>query len=232
MTMTLRVPLLACVFLAAATATAADWPGFRGANRDGYFHRNRAAEEVGRTAARRRPWTATNLGTGWGTPSVADGKIFGIGTREGKDGVWALDESNGKELWFTPFADPAEKLLKQTNGPSSTPTIHAGKVFAVSANGTLSCLDATKGKLVWKVNYVSDFGGKVPAWAYTESVLVDGDKVNSLPGGNKGAVAALNANTGESHLEDRSEPGRRRVRLLVAHQGDFWWRAAVSRPPG
>ncbi|MBY0460244.1 MAG: PQQ-binding-like beta-propeller repeat protein, partial [Gemmataceae bacterium] len=104
---------------------------------------------------------------------------------------------DGSELWFTPFADPADKVFKQTNGPASTPTVAAGKVFAVSGNGTLSCLDAKTGKLVWKKSYLDDFGGKVPAWAYTESVLVDGDKVICMPGGSKAAFAALKAENGD-----------------------------------
>lgn len=194
--MTLRVPVLACAFLIAAAAAAADWPGFRGPNRDGICTETGLLKQWPKDGPK-VVWTAKNLGLGWGTPSVADGKIFGIGTRGGKDGVWALAEATGKELWFTPFADPAAKLLKQTNGPASTPTFHAGKLYAVSANGTLSCLDAATGKLNWKVNYVDQFGGKVPAWGYTESVLVDDDKVICAPGGTRGAVAALKVGSGE-----------------------------------
>ena len=194
--MTLRVPLLACVFLAAATATAADWPGFRGPNRDGICTETGLLKKWPEGGPSKL-WAAKDLGLGWGTPSVAGGKIYGIGTREGKDGVWALNETDGKELWFTPFADPAQKLAPQTNGPASTPTVQDGKVYAVSANGTLSCLSADSGKLVWKKNYVDEFGGKVPTWAYTDSVLVDGDKVICAPCGTKGAVAALKAGTGD-----------------------------------
>jgi outer membrane protein assembly factor BamB len=193
--MTLRLALLAGAFLSGAATTAADWPAFRGPNRDGI------CTETG--LLKKWPdggpplvWTAKNLGFGFGTPSVADGKIFGVGTRDDKDGVWALKESDGSELWFSPFSDPAKGLLKQTNGPASTPTYHAGKVFTVSANGTLACMDAAKGTLLWKTNYVADFGGKVPLWAYTDSVFVDGDKVICIPGSSKAAIAALKVSDG------------------------------------
>ena len=192
----MRAVLLAATFLTAATLTAADWPGFRGPNRDGICTETGLLKkwpEGGPPKA----WTAKNLGLGWGTPSVADGKIFGIGTREGQDGVWALKEADGSELWFTPFADPATKLLGQTNGPASTPTFHNGKLYAVSANGTLSCLDAATGKPAWKKSYVDDYGGKVPAWAYTDSVLADGDGVVGVPCGSKATVVALSVGTGE-----------------------------------
>ena len=194
--MMLRVYLFACAFLTAATATAADWPGFRGPNRDGICTETGLLKEWPKDGPP-KVWTAKNLGLGWGTPSVADGKIFGIGTRGGKDGVWALNEQGGKELWFTPFADPAGRLLRQTNGPASTPTFHKGKIYTVSANGTLSCMDATTGKLQWKKSYTDDFGGSVPAWAYTESVLADGDAIIGTPGGKGSAVVKLKADTGE-----------------------------------
>jgi outer membrane protein assembly factor BamB len=193
--MTFRAPLLACAFLIAATATAADWPAFRGPNRDGVSTETGLLKQWPKEGPK-QIWTGRNLGLGFGTPSVADGKIFGTGTRDGKDGVWALNETNGQELWFTPFADPASGLGSQMNGPAGTPTFHNGKVYAVSANGTLACLDAKNGKKAWSKNYVSDFGGAQPKWAYTESVLADGDKIVCLPGGKGAAVVALKADTG------------------------------------
>ncbi len=194
--MTLRAALLACTFLTAATLTASDWPGFRGPNRDGVCTETGLLKkwpEAGPPLV----WTSKNLGLGWGTPSVADGVIYGIGNRDGKEGVWALDESSGKEMWFTPFADPATGLGNQTNGPASTPTVHKGKVYAVTANGTLSCVDAKTGKPAWSKNYVKEFGGAVPKWGYTESVLPDGDKIICAPGGKGAAVVALKADSGQ-----------------------------------
>src|SRR5262249_49487871 len=52
------------------------------------------------------------------------------------------------------------------------------------------------GKVLWQKTMAS-LGGKVPNWGYTESVLVDGERVVCTPGGSKGAIAALNRKTGE-----------------------------------
>src|SRR5580692_9781841 len=169
--MLLRFVLLTSALFTGALVNAADWPGFRGPNRDGICTETGLLKQWPKDGPK-LTWTAKNLGLGFGTPSVADGKIFGTGTREGKDGVWALKESNGAELWFTPFAD-ATKVGSQNNGPASTPTYFKGKVLAVGVNGTLVCLDAAKGTLLWKKSYVDDFGGKVPHWGYNDSVLVD-----------------------------------------------------------
>ncbi len=187
--MPLRFVLLTGALFLGALANAADWAGFRGPNRDGLCTETGLLRQWPKDGPK-QVWTAKNLGLGFGTPSVADGKIFGAGTRDGKDGVWALKESNGAELWFTPFAD-ATKVGSQNNGPASTPTYHKGKVLAVSVNGTVVCLDAAKGTLLWKKNYIDDFGGKVPQWGYNESALVDDEKVICAPGGSKAAIVAL-----------------------------------------
>ncbi len=193
--MRLRLALLASVLCCCAAATAADWPGFRGPNRDGICTETGLLKQWPEGGPK-QVWTATNLGLGFGTPSVADGKIFGVGTRNGKDGAWALKEVDGSELWFTPFAD-ATKVGRQANGPGGTPTYHAGKVLAVSTNGTLACLDAAKGTLAWTKSYIADFGGRVPNWGYNDSVLVDGDKVICAPCGPRAGVVALKLADGE-----------------------------------
>jgi outer membrane protein assembly factor BamB len=189
-----RLLLLAVGLLCACTAQANDWPEFRGPNRDGI------CTETGLLQAWPAGgppllWTAKNLGLGFGAPSIADGKIFGMGTRDGKDGTWALKETDGSELWFTAFDEP--RKTNQNNGPSGTPTFHEGKVYSVSSNGKLVCLDAAKGTVLWQVDYLKDFGGKVPAWGYTESVLIDGDKLICTPGSNDATVVALNKDTGK-----------------------------------
>lgn len=191
--MPIRVPLIAVGLLFASTAFAEDWPAFRGPNRDGI------SKETGllKTWPKEGPpvaWTAKGLGLGFSTPTIAKGMIFGMGTRAGKDGVWALAEADGKELWFT-FFDTA--VVKNPNtGPSATPTFDDGKVFAVSSKGKLVGLDAKTGKLDWERDYVKEFGGKVPAWGFTDSALIDGDKLICVPGGDKAALVALNKKTG------------------------------------
>jgi outer membrane protein assembly factor BamB len=199
-----RLLLLAAGFLFASSAIAADWPEFRGPHRDGICTETGLLQQWPKDGPP-KVWTAKNLGLGYGTPSIAAGKIFGLGTRGGKDGVWALKEADGSELWFTPFDDP--RNTNQNNGPSGTPTYRDGKVYAVSSNGKLVCLDADKGKVLWQADYIKDFGGKVPGWGYTESVLVDGEKVIGTPGSTDATVIALNKDTGKPIWKSKLGPG-------------------------
>src|SRR5262245_5423364 len=207
--MSIRFPLLAAGLLCACAAmtSAADWPEFRGPNRDGVCSETGLLREWPKNGPA-KAWTAKNLGLGFGTPSVAAGKIFGMGTRNSKDGVWAIKESDGTEIWFTPFDDP--RKTDQNNGPSGTPTYRDGKLYALSSNGKLVCLDATDGKKVWGTDYLADFGGSVPSWGYTESPLVDGDKVICAPGSAKATVVSRNKDTGKViwKTETKSGAGR------------------------
>jgi outer membrane protein assembly factor BamB len=190
---------LVALLLTAGVAPAAppndpspgDWPQWQGPNRDA------VSKETGllKTWPKEGPprlWTAGNLGSGFGTPSVAAGRIFGMGTRDtadGKpmDGVWALNEVDGSELWFTRIDHP--RPADQNTGPSGTPTFDRGKLYAVASRGKMVRLDAATGKIEWTVDFVKDFGGEEPGWGYTESPLVDGDKVIGTPGGAHPIVA-------------------------------------------
>ena len=192
--MPIRMPLIAVGLLFASTAFAEDWPAFRGPNRDGISKETgllKTWPKVGPPVA----WTAKGLGLGYGTPTIAKGTIYGMGTRSGKDGIWAIQEADGKEIWFTPI-DSTPSTDRNT-GPSASPTFDDGKVFAVTSGGKLVCLDVAKGEEKWRRDYVADFGGKVPSWGFTDSALIDGDKLICVPGGNKAAIVALNKKTGK-----------------------------------
>lgn len=171
-----------------------DWPRWRGPNNDAISTETGLLQQWPEGGPK-VVWTAKGLGTGFGTPSVAGGYVFGMGTRDGKDGVWAIKEADGSHAWFTPVDAPHN--VNQNNGPGSTPTYAAGKLYAVSNNGTVARLDAATGKLEWSKSYRKDFGAGDPAWGYNDSVLVDGDKVICAPSAGKAAVAALKADTGE-----------------------------------
>ena len=207
--MSLRALTLCFVILIAGSALAAekpgpnDWPQWRGPNGDGKSLETGLLQSWPKDGPAKL-WSAKDLGLGFGTPSVAVGKIFGMGTREGKDGVWALKEADGSELWFTPLDAP--RNTNQNNGPSSTPTYYDGKLYVVGSTGTIARLDAGTGTIDWRKSF-KEFGAGVPSWGFTQSVLIDGDKVICAPCGNKGAVVALKPASGEVIWATETNPG-------------------------
>ena len=82
-------------------------------------------------------------------------------------------------------------------GPRGTPSVDGGRVYALGTEGNLVCADAASGKILWQKSGPRDFNGTMMSdWKYSESPLVDGDKVIFSPGNFGSLLVALNKNTG------------------------------------
>lgn len=173
-----------------------DWPQFRGIDRTAVSKEGGLLKEWPENGPK-KVYSVSGLGGGYSTVSVVGGFIFGTGKRGDQEVLFALKEEDGSEVWALSFADA--KRVSYGEGPRSTPTYHKGKVYAIGVGGDLICADAESGKKVWAKNFVRDFGGKMMSgWGYSESVLVDGDKLICTPGAATAAVVALNPETGET----------------------------------
>ncbi len=177
--------------LLTASAAPGDWPTWRGPKRDGI------STETGllKTWPKEGPplaWKATGLGTGYSSVAVADGRVVTMG--DGPDGARVLAfDLKGKELW------QSETLGKPGGnypGTRCTPAIDGGLIYALGQFGDFVCLDAKTGKVQWSKSLQKDFGGGFAGWNYTESPLVDGNKVLLTPGGKQGTMVALDKKTG------------------------------------
>ncbi len=175
-----------------ATCSASDWPQWRGQDRSD------VSKETGLLKSwpeggPKRVWLFENAGLGYSGPAIVAGKLYTMGARKDVEELIAVDATTGKELWSTKVGE----LLKNGwgDGPRSTPAVDGGHVYALSGRGNLICVNAADGKVVWQ-HTMQELGGKVPNWGYTESVLVDGNKVVCTPGGDKGTIAAFDKKTG------------------------------------
>lgn len=185
---------LICMALVMVTASgaawAADWPQWMGPNRDGVSTETGLLKSWPKDGPKVK-WKAKNLGEGYSAPAVAKGKIYLLSSLDGQEVVIALDEKDGKQLWTTKLGKIGVNNGPNYPGPRGTPTVDGDKLFALSSNGDLACLELTKGDIVWKKNLAADFGGKPGNWAYSESPLVDGDVVFCSPGGKTATVVAF-----------------------------------------
>jgi outer membrane protein assembly factor BamB len=180
---------------AALVASEFDWPQWLGTARDG------KSKEAGllKSWPKEGPplaWKATGLGEGFSTPSIANGRIFTMSNREKVEYVLCLEEKDGKETWAS--ATGPSGGGGGYPGPRSTPTVDGELLYALGCRGILVCLKAADGQEVWRKDIRKEFGGQVGGWDYSESPLVDGEKLVVTPGGKKAALAALNKKTGET----------------------------------
>jgi outer membrane protein assembly factor BamB len=112
----------------------------------------------------------------------------------------AYNVADGKSLWQS---EVIGRPGGDFNGGKSTPTLDEGLVYVLGQFGDLVCLDAKSGKVVWKKSLTGDFGGRMQQWNFTESPLVDGNKLLATPGGPQGTMVALDKKTGATLWQSR-----------------------------
>ncbi len=170
------------------------WPTWRGPDRDGNSSESGLLSKWP-AGGPKVVWKAGNLGHGFSSLSIAHGCIFTMGDRDGGQFVIALDLDSGKELWSTRIGDEWEP--GGYAGPRCTPTVDGNLVYVLGPHGDLVCLQAANGKEVWHRSMQKDFGGRMHSgWGYSESPLVDGNKLVCSPGGPKAGIVALDKKTG------------------------------------
>lgn len=180
-----------------STARAADWPQFRGPQRDGISRETGLLKQWPK-AGPKLEWKSTGLGGGYSGVSVAAGRIYTMGDGGDASQVHALDEKSGKRLWSAKVGATGGEDRNRYPGTRCTPTVDGDRVYATGQWGDLVCLDAATGREIWRLNLAKDLQGKMmSSWGYSESPLVDGERLIVCPGGRQGTMAALDKQTGK-----------------------------------
>lgn len=188
--------LLASMIVAPAHGAAPrgqDWPQYRGPRRDG------VSSETGLLSA----WPADGLPQRWRVPlgagysglSVVGDRLYTLFGRDGGEYLAAFDTADGSEAWRLRLGG----LYRdgQGDGPRSTPTVHDGRVFAVSGGGFLMAADARDGSPLWRHDLRQEYRASMPRWGYSASPLVVDDMLLVEVGGRDAAIMAFDIANGE-----------------------------------
>jgi outer membrane protein assembly factor BamB len=195
-------PLTALILLVSAFAAdnfqpqKFDWPQWQGQDRTAVSRETGLLQDWPKGGPP-LAWKLDTLGGGYSTPSIAAGRIFGMSYRGDDEVVWALEEATGKELWSVRIAT-ANRKIGYGEGSRCTPTVDGDVLYALGVSGDLVCLETANGNERWRKNLPKDFGGNVGGWKYSESPLIDGDKLLCTPGGKKATLLALNKKTADT----------------------------------
>lgn len=198
--------ILVAACSAAALAHAADWPQYRGPNLDGS-----TAEKIATKWPAGGPKALWKVPTpnGFSSFSLAGGKAYTQVAREiegaPREVVVALDAITGKEAWAftvggTAYGNAGGMSGAKGNdggdGPRSTPTVSGGKVYVLSSDLGLFCLDANSGKQLWAHDLMKEFSGRNITWKNAASPLIEGNLVYVAGGGAGQSILAFNQQTG------------------------------------
>ena len=198
------------VLLMPLVASADDWPQWLGPQRDAVWRESGILKRFPAKGLKVL-WRAP-LRPGYTGPAVADGRVFVMdrqlapgaknpenlferGSIPGDERILCLDQKTGKVLWTHTY--DADYTVSYPKGPRATPSVSNGRVFCLGTEGDLHCLDAAKGNVLWRRNFVKEFGSKTPTWGFSAHPLIDGNRVISLVGGEGSAVVAFDVKTGK-----------------------------------
>jgi outer membrane protein assembly factor BamB len=208
------ITAFASLFLLSVAAHA-EWPQWRGANRDDISQEQNLLQEWPEGGPP-RVWMFENAGVGYAGPAIVGDRLYTMGARGGKELLLVLDANTGKELDAVEIGDVLEN--NWGDGPRGTPTVDGKFIYALGAQGNLVCVEAATGDLQWKKT-MQELGGAIPTWGFTESPLVYEDLVVCTPGGEEGAIAALDKKTGEVIWQTKDVTTGAHYSSLVVREG-------------
>jgi len=159
-------------------------------------------------------WKA-NVGTGFASLAVANGRAYTLGNSGKEDTVYCFDAASGTEVWKHSYAQELDPKYYE-GGPGSTPTVFDGRVYTVSRHGTALCLDAGTGKVIWRKNLHKDFGCEIPDWGFNGSAHIEGSMVIYNAGSHG---VALQRDTGDKVWVSGKEASGYGTPVPFTHQG-------------
>ena len=189
----LQTALLFSLLFTPARAGDTPWPQWRGPERNDQSSETNLLQSWPEGGPKLL-WTFDDCGLGYSGPAVVKDRMYLLGSRDKQEMLLCLDAKLGNEIWAVPVGD--EYKNGYGNGPRSTPTVEGEFIYAASGKGDLICCRSEDGSQVWSKS-MKEFGGKIPTWGYSESPLIHGEKILYTPGGEKGAIVALDKATGK-----------------------------------
>jgi len=188
---------------------AQDWPQWRGPNRDNISSFTGISTNW-ETNPPVLEWKLDGLGEGYASVSVVGDHLYTTGNVENSQCAIAVDLKTHQIAWKTPLTESNPE--HGYKGSRCTPTIDGDRLYAITSNGQISCLNVSDGNILWKRDFKEWKGRMMSGWGYSESPLIDGDRVLCTPGSAEAMIVCLNKITGDeiwrSAVADAGDKGK------------------------
>jgi outer membrane protein assembly factor BamB len=149
-----------------------DWYRWRGPDLNG-ISRETGWSTSWPAAGPKQLWRA-QVGVGFTSITVANGRAYTMGNSDDRDTVYCFDAATGQEIWSHTYDCKLDPKYYE-GGPGGTPTVDGDRVYTLSKFGHLFSFEADTGRVVWYRQLVDELGVEVPTWGFASSVLVDGN---------------------------------------------------------
>jgi len=189
------IPAVLTLLCSSSLAHANDWPRWRGPDGD-----NVSKETGWSSIGKAEPAWRAQIGWGYSSPVVADGRVYTTGyfeneetPREGSDRVTCFDARTGQEIWRHEY--PTHAFDNEHGGGAlSTPTVFEGHVYVATRGGEVRRYVAQTGELTWEVDLVERHEVATGRYGFASSPFVLGDALVL----NASRCIALDRDTGET----------------------------------
>ena len=181
------ISAVAAGFVFAVGAFAAEWPQWRGPNRDGVWREEGTIKKFDSPQLQIR-WRA-KIANGYSGPTVANGRVYitdRLTTPTEVERVHCFNAMTGGEIWSYPYECKYEKVAYR-DGPRVAVTIDGNRAYSLGTMGHFFCFDAAKGTVIWNKNLNSEYQIKMPMWGIAAAPLVENDLVIVQIGGRDNA---------------------------------------------
>ncbi len=132
-------------------------------------------------------WVTNDIGKGYSS-AVSDGNtVYITGMKDKQDYLSAINDK-GEITWQVVFGPAWSQSFPESR---CTPTLDNGLIYVLSGSGTIACVDAKDGKIIWTFDAFKKFNGAYGDWGVCESLLVSGDKLFYTPAGPTTTMVAL-----------------------------------------
>jgi len=177
------------------------WPTFRGVERTGVATADGELLESWPEGGPPLIWRVAGAGRGYSSLAIAEGRIYTLGdapstAEDDNEYLTCFDQNDGRQLWIARTGSAWNEGQPSWQGSRSTPTVDGDRVFAMTPYGVVVCF-SVRGELLWHRDLPREFAGrKADSWGYSESVLVDGERLLCTPGGPANTMVAFDKETG------------------------------------
>jgi len=171
------ISAIAAGFVFAVGAFAAEWPQWRGPNRDGVWREEGTIKKFDSPQLQIR-WRA-KIANGYSGPTVANGRVYitdRLTTPTEVERVHCFNAMTGEEIWSYPYECKYEKVAYR-DGPRVAVTIDGNRAYSLGTMGHFFCFDAAKGTVIWNKNLNSEYQIKMPMWGIAAAPVVENDLV-------------------------------------------------------
>ena len=177
--------------------TGEDWPVFLGPRQDG------TSAETGLLEV----WPATGppkvweraAGKAYSAPVTSRGRLILFHRIRDSEVIESLEAKTGESRWSYRYPTEYVDRYGYHNGPRSSPTIDGDRIYTFGAEGKLTCLDFSSGRLVWQRGVNQEYTVPQGFFGVGTAPVIEGRLLLLNVGGPGGAgVVAFDKNNGKT----------------------------------